>query len=186
MIAVLALLALPHFDLAAYERPRLVRDAGISLTAEPKTITAAVNPRSAGGLHDFSSEGDYWWPDPRNPAGPYVQRDGLSNPENFVAHRRLLLAFARHFGVLAGAYRITGEERYAAAAVKHLHAWFVDPATRMNPTLLYSQAIKGVATGRSIGVIDTLHLCEIALGVEALRGSPALTKGEEAAITLWF
>jgi Alginate lyase len=186
MIPLLALLALPHFDLAAYERPRLVQAAAVSLIAEPKTITAVVNPKSAGGPHDWSSDADYYWPDPKNPDGPYVNRDGMSNPGNFLAHRTLLLAFVRHFGVLAGAYRVTGEERYAAAAVKHLHAWFVDPATRMNPSLLYSQAIKGVNTGRSIGVIDTLHLAEVALGIEALRGSPALTKDEEAAVTGWF
>ena len=103
----------------------------------------------------------------------------MTNPENFVAHRQLLLAFACHFGALAAAYRVTGEERYATAAVVHLHAWFVDPATRMNPNLLYAQAIKGVSTGRSIGVIDTVHLAEVALGVEALRGSKALTEAED-------
>ncbi len=186
MLAFVALLALPTFDLAAYERPRLVTAAEVALAAEPKTIMAARNPRSAGGPNDFSSEGDYWWPDARNPEGPYVQRDGLTNPDNFVAHRQLLLAFARHFGVLAATYRVTGEERYAAAAVRHLHAWFVEPATRMNANLLYSQAIKGVSTGRSIGVIDTVHFAEVALGVEALRGSKALTRAEEAAITGWF
>lgn len=186
MLTFLALLALPHFDLAATERPRLVQAAEISLKAEPKTLVAARNLRSAGGPHDFSSEGDYWWPDPKNPDAPYVQRDGLTNPDNFVAHRQFLLSFVRDFGVLSAAYKVTHEERYAAAAVKHLHAWFVDPATKMNPNLLYSQAIKGRSTGRSIGVIDTVHLAEVALGVEALRGSQALTKPEETAITGWF
>jgi Alginate lyase len=186
MLAFLALLAAPGFDLATFERPRLIQAAETSLTAEPKTIVATHNPRSAGGLHDFSSEGDYWWPDPKNPGGPYIQRDGLTNPDNFVAHRQLMLAFVRHFGVLAAAYRVTGEERYAAAAVRHVQAWLVDPATEMNPNLLYSQAIKGVSTGRSIGVIDTVHFAEVALGVEALRGSKALTPEKEAAITLWF
>lgn len=187
MIALLSLAAaLSVFDLSALEKPRLVKAAEVSLAAEPKTLVAAHNPRSAGGLHDFSSEGDYWWPDPKNPDGPYIQRDGLTNPDNFVAHRQLLLAFVRHFGVLAATYRVTGEERYATAAVKHLHAWFVDPATKMNPNLLYSQAIKGRSTGRSIGVIDTVHLAEVALGVEALRKSKALTKDEDAAITGWF
>lgn len=186
MLALFALVALPHFDLAVYEKPRLVQAAEVSLAAQPKTIVAARNPRSAGGPHDWSSEADYWWPDPKNPDGPYLQRDGLSNPDNFVAHRQFLLDFGRHFGVLAAAYKITHEERYAAAAVKHLQAWFVDPATKMNPNLLYSQAIKGINTGRSIGVIDTLHLAEVALGLEALRGSKALTKTEEAAITGWF
>ncbi len=186
MIAFLALLALPHFDLAAEELPRLVAQAEIALKAEPKTITAAVNPRSAGGVHDFSSEGDYWWPDPKDPKAPYVQRDGLTNPDNFVAHRQLLLSFVRDFGVLAASYKLTHEERYAAAAVRHLQAWFVDPATRMNPSLEYSQAIQGRFTGRGIGVIDTVHLAEVALGVEALRGSHALAAGEEAAIVAWF
>lgn len=186
MLAFLALLALPHFDLAATERPRLVQAAEISLNAEPKTIVAARNPRSAGGPNDFSSEGDYWWPDPKNPDAPYIQRDGLTNPDNFVAHRQLLLSFVRDFGILSAAYKVTHEERYATAAARHLHAWFVDPATKMNPNLLYSQAIKGRSTGRSIGVIDTVHLAEVALGVEALRGSKALNNTEDAAITGWF
>jgi len=107
-------------------------------------------------------------------------------PDNFVAHRQLLLGFARDFGALAAAWRVSGDERFAAAAVRHAHKWFVDPATRMNPSLLYSQAIKGRSTGRSIGVIDTLHLAEVALGLEALRGSKALTKDEDAALTGWF
>jgi hypothetical protein len=186
MLTFLAAVALSSFDLAAYERPRVVRQADAACAVAPKTVTAARNPKSAGGLHDFSSDGDYWWPDPKNPDGPYVQRDGLTNPENFVAHRQFLLAFGRDFGALAAAYRITREEKYAAAAVRHLHAWFVDPATRMNPSLLYAQAIKGRFTGRSIGVIDTLHLAEVALGAAALRGSAALTPSEDAAVTGWF
>ena len=186
MLALLTLAALPGFDLAAYEKPRVVAQAEAALAAAPKTVTAARNPKSAGGLHDFSSEGDYWWPDPKTPDGPYLQRDGLSNPDNFVAHRQALLAFGRAFDALAAAYQLTHDEKFAAGAVKHLHAWFVDPATRMNPSLLYSQAIKGRFTGRSIGVIDTLHLAEVALGVEALRGAKAFSQGEETAVTGWF
>ncbi len=186
MLALLTLAVLPGFDLAAYERPRVVTQAEAALAVEVKTITAARNPKSAGGLHDFSSDGDYWWPDPKNPDGPYIQRDGLTNPKNFVAHRQALLAFGRAFDALAAAYSLTHEEKFAARAVQHLHAWFVDPKTKMNASLLYSQAIKGRFTGRSIGVIDTLHLAEVALGVEALRGAKAFSKDEEAAVTGWF
>jgi len=186
MLALLTLAVLPHFDLAAYEKPRVVQQAGAALAAEVKTITAARNPRSAGGPHDWSSEGDYWWPDPKNPGGPYIQRDGETNPDNFVAHRQFLLAFARNFDALAAAYKLTHDEKYAAAAVKHLQAWFVEPATLMNPNLQFSQAIKGLNTGRSIGVIDTLHLAEVALGIEALRGAKSLPAHEEIAVTNWF
>jgi hypothetical protein len=186
-VAAASAVKLPDgFDLFAHERSRLIRLADTAMSVEPVTVTAAVNPRSAGTKHDFSSEGDYWWPDPANPDAPYIQRDGLSNPDNFIKHREFLLDLATHVPALAAAYRVTKDERYAAAAVKHLHAWFVDPATRMNPSLEYSQAIKGRNTGRSIGVIDTLHLCEVALSVEALRGSKALTAEENAAVTGWF
>ena len=56
----------------------------------------------------------------------------------------------------------------------------------MNPHLLYSQAVKGRSSGRSIGVIDTVHFAEVALGVEALRKSKSLTASEDAAVTGWF
>ena len=159
--------ALPDFDLRALEQPRVVHIAEAFVSAPPHAITSAVNPRSPGGPHDFSSEGDYWWPNPKNPDGPYIRRDGETNPANFTAHRRLLMEFARSVGALAAAYDLTGEERYAQAAVRQLHVWFVDPDTRMNPNLQYAQSIKGVATGRGIGVIDTVHLAEVALAVEA-------------------
>ena len=175
-----------NFDLAAYERPRLVAEAESVLGLAPETIVDAVNPRSAGGPHDWSSEADYFWPDPKNPAGPYVNRDGMTNPGNFVAHRELLLRFARAFDALAAAYLVTRDERYADSAVRHLRAWFEDSATRMNPSLTYSQAIRGLNTGRSIGIIDTVHLAEVALGVEALRGSRGLSPADEAAVTSWF
>jgi len=110
----------------------------------------------------------------------------MTNPDNFVAHRQFLLAFGKHFDALAAAYRVTKNERYAEAAAKHLHAWFVDPDTRMNPNLEYSQAIKGISTGRSIGVIDTVHLAEVALGVEALRGATAFFKSEDARSRVGF
>jgi Alginate lyase len=174
------------FDLAGYERPRVVAEAESVLALQPRTIVTIINPRSAGGTHDWSSEADYFWPDPKNPSGPFVNRDGMSNPENFVAHRQLMLDFARAFDALAAAYKVTGDERYAAAAVRHLRAWFVDPATRMNPNLQYSQAIRGLNTGRGIGIIDTVHFAEVARGIGALRGSRSLTPADDAAVTGWF
>ncbi|MDF9834350.1 hypothetical protein M2103_002596 [Ereboglobus sp. PH5-5] len=185
---------LPGFDLARHEYARTLRLADAALDADPVTIVSARNPRSAGDAHDFSSEGDYWWPDPKNPAAPYARRDGMTNPDNFVAHRRLMMEFSRNVSALAAAYKLTREERYGAAAVEHLRAWFVTPETRMNPSLEYAQSIKGRHTGRGIGVIDTLHLAEVAMAVVALRGADAeqldnavaFTPETDAAVTAWF
>ncbi len=183
---MLLTVALLSFNLTAHELPRVVPLAEAALGNQPVSITVVTNPRSPGEAHDFSSEGDYWWPDPKKPDGPYIRRDGETNPNNFVAHRRLMFAFARDVGALTAAYDLTHEERFAEAAVQQLRVWFVDPATRMNPNLQYAQAIKGVCTGRATGLIDTVHLAEVALGIRALHGSSALDAATEAAVKAWF
>src|SRR6266404_7660744 len=78
-------------NLVAFDRQRVLSAANRYLSEAPLTITASHSPRSAGGIHDFFSEGDYWWPDPQNPEGPYIQRDGMSNADNYNDHRRALM-----------------------------------------------------------------------------------------------
>ena len=171
-----------NFDLAAIERPRVLKAAGRYLNDEPVTVTASSSPRSAGGKHDFFSEGDYWWPDPKNPGGPYIQRDGMTNPDNFVEHRRAMIRLSLIVPALAAAYKITKDRKYSAHAARHLRAWFIDEATRMNPNLQYAQAIKGRFTGRGIGIIDTLHLVEVARAAWHLDLAPADLEG----VRKWF
>ena len=174
------------FDLARFDRQRVVNAAEGYLKEQPITITGSHSPRSAGGLHDFFSEGDYWWPDPNNPNAPYIQRDGMSNPDNFVEHRRALMRLSVQVPTLTAAWVLTGKRPYAKKASDHLRAWFVDAETRMNPTLQYAQAIHGITTGRGTGVIDTIHLVEVARAFEVLRSSNALTRDEKTAIENWF
>jgi hypothetical protein len=135
------------FDLAAIDRRRVLAAAERYLAEQPVTVTASSCPRSAGGQHDFFSEGDYWWPDPSNPEDPYIQRDGMTNPDNFVEHRRAMIRLSLIAPALAAAYKLTGKRAYAQHAARHLRAWFVDGATRMNANLQYAQAIKGRYTG---------------------------------------
>ena len=176
----------PTFDVAAFDRARILKAANEYLSDPPITITASHSPRSAGGMHDFFSEGDYWWPDPQNPSGPYIQRDGMSNPDNFDEHRRALMRLSVEVPALAAAWRITRNERYAKQAARHLRAWFLDPSTRMNPNLQYAQAIHGRFTGRGIGIIDTIHLVEVARAIEILKESSALSMTELGGINQWF
>lgn len=149
-------------DLRAIERRRLLPQAAALLAAAPRTIAAIPAPRSPAGRHDYYSEGDYWWPDPANPGGAYIRRDGRSNPDKFDGHRSALIAFGRTVPALAALWVLTRDTRFAEAAMHHLSAWFVDPATRMNPSLNHAQAIIGINSGRAIGVIDTLQIVEVA------------------------
>jgi hypothetical protein len=173
-------------DLQALERPRVLHAADKYLGEAPVTITASQSPRSAGGRHDYFSEGDYWWPDPANPGGPYIQKDGLTNPDNFVAHRHALIRLSLHVPALAAAWSLTRDRRYAAHAAAHLRAWFLDEQTRMNPHLLYAQAITGRFTGRGIGIIDTLHLVEVVRAIGFVERADVLTTVERDGIRGWF
>ena len=176
----------PQSAMVGLDRSRVIEAADRFLRQPPVTITAFPAPRSAGGAHDFFSEGDYWWPDPKNPDGPYIRRDGESNPDNFVEHRRALVRFSIEVPALTAAWTLTSDDRYAAHARRHLRAWFVDPATRMTPSLQYAQAIHGIVTGRGTGIIDTIHLVEVARAVEALRRRRALPDAELQPIRAWF
>lgn len=175
-------LAAEKFDLVAIERGRVLTAADQYLKAEPMTITVAGSPRSAGAKHDFFSEGDYWWPDPKNPDGPYIQRDGQTNPDNFVVHRRAMIRLSLIVPALAAAYKITRQRKYADHAAKHLRAWFIDEDTCMNPNLQYAQAIHGRTTGRGTGIIDTLHLVEVARAAGQIDMQPR----DLAGVKKWF
>src|SRR6266704_5423975 len=129
--AAMPALAQRSINVATFDRARVLKAANQYLSEQPITITASSSARSAGGPHDFFSEADYWWPDPKDPNGPYIQRDGMSNPDNFVAHRQAMIRLSEIVGTMASAYVLTGEEPYVRHALKHLKAWFADEETRM-------------------------------------------------------
>lgn len=168
----------------ATDRVRILDAANRYLSEKPVTVTAAHSDRSPGGPHDFYSEGDYWWPDPKNPGGPYIRRDGFSNPENFNAHREAMIRLSLMVPALTAAWLITRQKKYSDHAARHLNAWFVDQQTKMNPNLQYAQAIFGISKGRGIGIIDTLHLVEVARAATLLDRGSALRDGAE--IRHWF
>ena len=167
-------------------RRHILEEASWAIQQQPVTVTTEICPRSAGTAHDFYSEGDYWWPDSWNPDGPYIQRDGLTNPQNFIAHRLAMIRFSRIVGSLASAYKITGDKKYVKKAFEHIDAWFVNPQTRMNPSLLYAQAIKGRLTGRGIGIIDTIHLMEVAQAMKIMETDKSIDKTLFVASKKWF
>ena len=174
-------------DVAAHDRERVLKAADAFLADPPITITAFKADKSAGGVHDYFSQADYSWPDPAKPDGlPYVNRDGWSNPDTFQDHRRAMVRFARGVGALGAAFKMTGDRKYADAAVAHLRAWFVTPETRMQPSLRYSQAILGSVTGRGVGIIDTIHLIEVAAAIEVLGARGGLAPADAAPIKAWF
>ena len=179
--------AAPALDVAAIDHDRILSAAAAALKTAPVTITAFRAKLSDGGPNDFYSNGDYWWPNPNTTNGlPYVQRDGQTNPENFVAHREVLRQLSDAVAALGAAYQITGDDRYAQKSAELLKVFFLDEKTRMNPNLQFAQAIPGVSKGRGIGIIDTLHLIEVPKAVEAMEKSPAFPPEVLAGLEKWF
>ena len=132
---------------------KLETDARRAMQQKPlSVVTKAVTPPS-GDKHDYMSQAPYFWPDPNKPDGlPYINRDGERNPElDKITDHLTLDQMEVAVRALSLAYYFKDDEEYAAKATQLLRAWFLDPATRMNPNLEYAQFIPGVNTGRGSG-----------------------------------
>lgn len=152
--------------------------------------TIADKPQTppSGDKHDYQSQAPYWWPDPSKPGGrPYVQKDGQHNPEAEAMHD------SEHLSQLCGAvqnlglaYYFTADERYAQKAAALLQAFFLDPATRMNPNLNFGQGIPGINDGRNFGIIETRHLVAVPETLALLAGSPSLRPALVSGLQAWY
>lgn len=164
----------------------ILERATLNIQEEPVAITSFIAERSAGDIYYFYSEGDCWWPDSLNLDGPYIRRDGETNPDNFVAHRHAMIRFSSIVGNLTSAYLLTKDKKYVEAVMKHVRAWFINEETLMRPSLQYAQAIKGIATGRGIGIIDTVHLMEVAQSLLQLEKAGVLSEEDINGSKKWF
>ncbi len=150
------------------------------------TTKGAVPP--SGDKHDYMSQAPYFWPDPTKKDGlPYIRKDGERNPEiNKITDHSTLDKMEAGVETTALAYYLTGNEEYAKKSVELLRAWFLDPATRMNPNQEYGQYIPGVNTGRGIGLIETRGLTRVVDAIGLLEGSRWLTDKDVQGLKDWF
>ncbi|MFW6414285.1 MAG: alginate lyase family protein [Verrucomicrobiota bacterium] len=178
---------LHQLDDIPIDHERVLKQAEEALVTTPESITEAVAPMSEGGLHDYFSMGDYWWPNPDTADGlPYIRKDGYFNPDSFSEHRLIVRRLRTRVAQLAAGYVLSGKEDYAAHAAKLLHVFFIDPSTRMNSHLCYAQAIPGRCSGRGIGIIDTLHLVEVPVATEAMRHASSFPESVYTGLKEWF
>ena len=166
----------------------LLVKADTALKQEPLTIVNKPILPASGDKHDYMSVGPYWWPDPDKPDGlPYIRRDGEVNPEVEKTDRPLLAKFISTVKTLGFAYGFTQREDYAAHAALLLRTWFMNPETRMNPNLLFGQAIPGICEGRGIGLIETAAFArEMLPAVSFLRDSKNWSQKDMEDLQAWF
>jgi len=163
-------------------------DADKALTFERFTVVDKTATPPSGDKHDYMTQAPYWWPDPTKPNGlPYIRRDGERNPElSKLPDHGAMDRMAGAVNSLALAAYLGGNGRYGVKAAELLRAWFIDPATRMNPSLTYAQFIPGINTGRGIGLIETRGLTRLVDSIGLLESTGALTADDVRALRDWF
>jgi hypothetical protein len=187
-------------DVAAIDHDRILAAAERYLKQQPTPLTSLPCPRSPGTPNDYYSE-----------APPPSEADAKAKepPEPpFTAHRDAVFTLGLAVPALASAHLLTGEQRYAEQAAVWLRAWFVDPVSRMTPSLDFGQVLSTPAKpdrfsvqakpsldapapaphpgGRFEGILETLPLIEVAQAIPFLASSPALTDADQKALRTWF
>ncbi|MEU4669490.1 alginate lyase family protein [Amycolatopsis sp. NPDC023774] len=172
----------------------LLDKADEALTAGPWSVMDKPTTPPSGDRHDYQSQAPYQWASqpktPDNPQGcPYVNRDGERNPEAdaITDHTYRMVAWdAIYF--LSTAWYYTGDAKYAQRAALDIRTWFLDPATRMNPNMTYSQIVPCKNTISGTGIIDSTQSFSQLLDAFALldSGAPGWTGHDRSAIRAWL
>jgi hypothetical protein len=167
----------------------LIKSADNALTKGPFSVTNKIGMPPSGNKHDYLSLAPYFWPNPDTPDGlPYIRKDGRVNPQtrdnytDFVEMGEFFSAV----GVLGQAYYYTGQEIYADKAISLIRAWFIDPATLMNPHLNYGQGIPGHTEGRPFGIIEFGSIRNVLSTLEILEYKDKLDSGTKEGMQTWL
>jgi hypothetical protein len=177
-------------DGSVFSQPlrRLQRSADAALVLGPYSVMQKQRLPPSGDRHDYLSFARYWWPDPQAKDGlPYICRDGISN-EELVAQgdRGCVGAMGEAVETLALAGFLLEDKRYSDRAAVLVRAWFLDPATRMNPHVRFGQGIPGIADGRGWGILDTRCFISVLDAVRLLEQGNAWTEADSAALSVWM
>ena len=167
---------------------KIVKEADKRIGKPVITITGNKNLQASKDPHDYFSTARYYWPDPSKSDGlPYIRKDGETNPEHHeVSDEKKLNEMIHAVEYLSLAYFLTAQEKYAEEAGRFLRGFFLDPGTRMNPNMNYSQSVPGGAEGRGSGVIDSREFMRIADCLVLISKSSSWSDQDRSAMKAWW
>ena len=152
---------------------------------------AVVNNKPAKFVSDtrnYVSMGIYWWPDPENPGGPYIRKDGIINPETDDYDAPKISMMFRRVKAFAVAFYLTGDLVYKDALVSQLQAWFLDPETGMLPNFQYGQIHPGSNgnIGNAAGLIEAYPFNDVLDAIRLVNGESSIDRKTMEGMTAWF
>ena len=151
------------------------------------TVTNKQLASPSADPRDYVSRAPYWWPDPSKPDGlPPIRRDGEVHPDAPKGDVTTFEKLADAVGTLALGYYLTGEAEWAVKAAGLLRAFFLDPATAMQPHLRYGQLVPGQTEGSGFGLIDMRRLPEVCDAASLLVGTPAWSATDMDGLRAWM
>jgi len=164
--------------------------ASNALAAPIVVITDKPQASPTGDAHDYISYARYWWPNPASSNGlPFIRQDGHHNREQVArGDRGKLEELVTTVPALAAAWHLERRTNCAVRAGEWLRAWFITPATRMNPSLDHAQIRLGHDhnRGSNSGLLDSRSFAQVVGALQLLEDSPALSAKEQKTIRQWF
>ena len=159
---------------------RAINKGLVAVTDKTNTIS--------GDKHNYESLSIYWWPDPKNPDGPYIARDGEFNPEYKLYDYPRLLQLVENIRSCAQAYYLSGDLKYYTFVCQQLDVWFITAQTRMNPDFSYCQFIPGRNEGRGNpqGMIDAYSFNDVLEGIRLTNNVKSIGRKRMRALKNWF
>ncbi|MEP2239845.1 MAG: alginate lyase family protein [Maribacter sp.] len=164
----------------------IVEKADAALEQPIVNVVAEGALPPSGDAHDYFSYSPYWWPDAENPNGPYIWRDGVTNPDRRTSDVSRLEAMGRAVSSLVPAWYFTGDERYAEHAVQQIRAWYLDPETRMNPNFRFGQKRRGHDYNSSGGILESNRMDWVVDCAILLEDYSGWTEKDRKDLRSWF
>lgn len=142
----------------------------------------------APDLHYYCSIGPYWWPDPENPDGKYINKDEQVNPESKDFDLQRIGELSERCKYLSVAFYLTQDYKYYEAYINQIKAWFIDEETYMYPNLAYAQVKPGYNNnlGRTTGTIDTYVFNDVIESIRLVSFCHTIDDKTIISIKRWF
>jgi hypothetical protein len=162
---------------------------GKHLNEKPVSVMDKPGVGASKNKHDYFSYAPLWWPDPANPKGPWIWRDGVMNQGQMDKgdFRRFATMCHRVYDLAIAGY-VLNDNRYSDAAAAQIRVWFLDPATRMNPSLNHAQAVPNREVGRAYGLVEMRFLQEVldAATILQAQANGSWNAKDAAALKQWM